>query len=349
MNDAEHWAVLGLKAGASSDEIKSAYRRLARDNHPDRNPDDPEAAERFRRAAEAYRALSRSEPAPKTIPGAAPRPETEAREVFDKVFGGGRRRSIRGADLRYTLSLDFVSAVRGGPQTVRVPGKKACQHCGGTGAEPGTTPLLCPSCRGEGRIAQKRGFFESKETCPKCQGRGRIFPKPCRICGGRGEVDAEQAVPLKVPAGVKDGARLRVAGAGQAGEGGGAPGDLFVVIEVEAHPLFSRDGNDIVVEAPISFALATLGGHVRIPTLDGVVKMKVPAGSSSGRIFRLKGKGVDGGDQRVVLTVETPDALSEEAAEALQRYQELEDTQGSLPRIHAFRAAVASFEDESRG
>lgn len=346
---AEALAALGLPAGASKDDIKSAYRRLARENHPDHNPDDPEAAKRFRVAAQAYRTLTEETKSPSA--DSPPRPEASPGEIFEKVFGRGRgrRRSVRGADLKYTLRIDFMEAVAGGSRTIHVPGNVTCRRCGGTGAEPGSTPLLCPRCRGEGVLPRRKGFFEAKETCPQCQGRGRIFPDPCRSCDGRGHNDVEREIPLQLPLGVKDGTRLRVSGEGQPGEGGAPPGDLYVVIEVEPHPLFAREGDDVVVEVPVSFPLAALGGHVRIPTLQGAVRMRVPPGSVSGRVFRLKGKGFDGGDQRVVLRLEMPDQLSEEAEQALRRYGELEDTQDGLPLAHAFRAAVARQDQKGRG
>ncbi|MEL6183521.1 MAG: DnaJ C-terminal domain-containing protein, partial [Myxococcota bacterium] len=252
--------VLGVARDAPEDEIRSAYRRLARENHPDRNPDDPAAEARFRSAAEAHQVLTQT---PREAP--SPPPEAAPSEIFDKVFGRGRHRRVRGADLRYTLRISLPEALRGGPQQVRVPAKVSCRRCGGTGAEPGTAPLLCPQCGGTGVVSRKRGFFDAKETCPKCRGRGRLFPKPCQVCHGEGREEVERRIDVVVPAGVSDGTRLRVAGKGQAGEGEGEAGDLFVVIAIEPHPFFTRDGRDVVVEVPVSFATAALGGSVRIP------------------------------------------------------------------------------------
>lgn len=344
MTPEEAARLLGVAPSAPEEEIRSAYRRLARENHPDRNPEDPAAAARFRAAADAHRVLTESprEPAPQ-----APSEGFEASpsEIFDKVFGRGRHRKVRGADLRYTLKLSLLQAVRGGRHEIQVPGKANCRRCGGTGAEPGSSPLLCPKCGGTGTVSRKRGFFDARETCPKCRGRGRLFPAPCTVCDGEGQESIERRIDLVVPAGVSDGTRLRLAGEGQAGEGGAEAGDLFVVLAVEPHPLFRRDGRDLVLDLPVSFTTAALGGSVRIPTLDGVVRLKVPPGSASGRTFRLEGKGVDGGDQRVVLSVEVPESLSEAAEAALRTYAELEVEQGDLPRQKAFRAALKALEE----
>lgn len=361
MSSLDPWGVLGLEPGASAEAIKAAYRRIARESHPDRNPGDRQAEERFRQAAEAYRALTASPSGPpgtsepKTAggdPSSPPDGETTsnegvASEVFGKVFGRRRRpKRERGVDLRYNLRLGFTEAARGGERLIRVPGKATCKRCGGTGAELGSSPIICHRCRGEGSVPRRTGFFESWDPCPECQGRGRLQTDPCRVCQGLGEVDVEREIPVALPQGVSSGTRLRVAGEGQPGKGGGEPGDLFVVIEVDPHPLFERDGDDLLLEVPISFAMAVLGGHVRIPTLDGIVRLRVPPGSGSGRVLRLKGKGFGGGDQRVTLRVETPKSLSETARASLEAYAAAEAKDGALAAVSAFREAVERFEAE---
>ena len=342
MTPDDHLAVLGLEPGASPEQIKSAYRRVARDNHPDRNPGDPEAAERFRRAADAYRALGAREQGPRSK---TPTGARTTSEVFHEVFG--RRpthKRERGADLRYTLRLSFLEAARGGERVIRVPSQETCRRCGGTGAEPGSSPVLCPECHGQGTRPRRIGFFEVRDPCPTCQGRGRLQTDPCRACSGLGEVTVDREIPIPLAAGVVAGTRLRVAGEGQRGVGGAENGDLFVVIDVESHPLFTRDERDLVIEVPIPFTVAAFGGHVRVPTLDGVVRMRVPPGSQSGRVFRLKGKGFDGGDQRVILRIEVPESGSEEARRALDAYARIEEHEQLLPRVRGFHEAVAIFE-----
>lgn len=347
MSEAEHLAALGLEPGASPEAVKAAYRRVARENHPDRNPDDPAAAERFRRAAEAYRALRAGGSVARGRPSERPAAERPS-DAFEQVFGRGRqRRREPGVDLKYTLTLGFLEAAGGGERWIRVPGKATCKRCGGTGAELGSSPILCRRCEGRGSVGTRQGFFERPETCPECLGRGRVQTDPCRACQGVGEVDIEREVPVAFSPGVTSGTRLRVAGEGQPGTGGAPPGDLYVVIEVEPHPLFERDGDDLLVEVPVGFALAAAGGHVRVPTLDGVVRMRVPPGSGSGRVFRLKGKGIAGkGDQRVVLRVEVPERLSAEARAALDAYAALEAEHDLLPGRRAYLDALAAFERE---
>lgn len=341
MSEADHLAALGLRPGATPEDIKAAYRRIARENHPDRNPDDPEAAERFRRAADAYRALGAGAGSA-ARPGERPPPRA-AGDVFEQVFGRRRKRE-RGVDLRYALTLGFLEAARGGERTIRLPGKATCPRCRGTGAERGSTPVLCSRCKGSGEIREKRGFFDRSATCPECRGRGRLHSDPCSACDGAGEVERARSVIVPFPAGVAHGARLRIAGQGQPGTGGADPGDLYVVIDVEPHPLFERDGNDVRVEVPVPFALAAAGGTVEVPTLSGVVRMKVPPGSGSGRVFRLAGKGFEGGDQRVVLRIETPPTLTERARAALDAYARVEREDGLLPGVAAYRSALAELE-----
>ena len=336
MSEAAHLRALGLEPGASKEEIRSAYRRIARDNHPDKSPGDEAAATRFRAAAEAYRALgSRASSSAATPPPEAPR---SAGDVFDAVFN--RQGASRGHDLRYTLTLSLAEVARGGERTIRVPGRATCRRCGGTGAELGSSPILCQTCKGSGSAAQRRGPFELKRDCPTCRGRGRLQSDPCGACRGSGDVEVEREIPFLLPPGVQSGTRLRVAGEGEPGRRGGEPGDLFVVIEVAPHPLFERDGNDLVVEVPISFAVAALGGHVRVPTLDGIVRARVPPGSASGRVLLVKRKGIDGGDIRITLRIEVPESLDDATRAALETYAALEKEHDQLPGARAYDALI---------
>lgn len=346
MTDEAYLAVLGLAPGASREDVKSAYRRVARENHPDRNPNDPDAAERFRSATEAYRNLTAEGAEPLQEP--TPPSRSSATEIFDKVFAKAKSTlsKQRGADLKYTLRLEFMEAARGGEKVIRVPREATCRRCDGSGAEPGSTFAICPVCDGEGTVGRKIGFFERNETCSECGGSGRIPSESCVQCGGRGVVAVDEEITLKLAPGVAAGTRLRVAGEGQPGTEGGEPGDLFVVIEVSSHPFFARDGDDLLVTAPIPFVVAAAGGHVTIPTLDGVVRMRIPAGSPSGRVFRLQGKGFSGGDQRVTVVIDVPEVSDDGAKAALQVYAERESALGLIPRVAAFEQAVSSFENE---
>jgi molecular chaperone DnaJ len=342
----DYYEVLGVSKSASADEIKKAYRRLAMKHHPDRNKDDADAETRFKEAKEAYEALSDDDKRAaydrfghEGVSGAgvggmggfsAEGFSDIFGDVFGDIFGGGGRRSgpqvFRGADLAYELRLDLERAVSGDTVTIEVPSQVACETCDGSGARKGTTPSQCSTCGGAGQVRMQQGFFSIQQTCPACKGAGTMISDPCETCHGRGRVRKTRSLSVKVPAGVDDGDRIRLSGEGEAGRNGGPPGDLYVEIRVEPHKLFSRDGADLSCEVPISFATATLGGEVELPTLEGNVSLKVPAGTQSGKIFRLRGKGVTivrdprKGDLFARVAVETPVNLTGKQKELLRQF-----------------------------
>ncbi len=341
----DYYEALGVAQNASDDELKKAYRRMAMKYHPDRNPDDPAAAERFKEAKEAYEVLSdpRKRAAYDQFGHAGVDPNAAAgggfrtgagagfRDIFDEVFGdifGGARgpgaRAFRGADLRYELELGLEEAVQGTTVKVRVPTKVSCEECGGSGAAKGSQPARCNTCDGVGQVRIQQGFFSIQQTCPRCRGTGNVITDPCRKCRGEGRVFEHKSLSVKVPPGVDTGDRIRLAGEGEPGEQGGPPGDLYVEIRVKAHPIFTREGNDLLCEVPISYPAAALGGEVEVPTLQGRAKIKVPAETQSGRLFRLRGKGVHpvrggaAGDLICRVVVETPVNLNERQKELLR-------------------------------
>lgn len=351
-----HLGTLGLDASASAEEIKAAYRKMARDHHPDLNPGDPEAAARFRAAAEAYRGLSEAvetggteDRASAGAPSVAEEVVDAASAAFEAVFGRSRDRKTRGRDHRYRLTIDLAEAARGCVREIEVQGRAPCSTCGGTGAKPGSSPMLCSTCRGQGTVKRKLGFIERNETCRACGGKGRLVDEPCLMCQGEGEQTVPRKLEVKVPPGVDTGTRLRIGEGGEPGKNGGPAGDLFVLIEVQAHSLLRREGKDLVTEVPISFAEATLGGQVEVPTLDGVVRMKIPPGSDSGRTFRLSGRGINGGEQRVVVRVEVPADLPSLAQEALRRYAEAEAQSQGLTARARYQELVETHRKKARG
>lgn len=354
MSKRDYYEVLGVEKGASEDELKKAYRRLAMKHHPDRNPGDKSAEDKFKEAKEAYEVLSDAQkraaydrfghagvdPSMRGGPGGGPGfdPNEAFGDLFGDVFGeifggaGGRRRGggpqvFRGADLRYGLALDLEQAVHGATVEIEVPTLVGCKTCDSTGSAKGSAPETCATCHGHGVVRMQQGFFSIQQTCPRCRGAGKTVKDPCRTCRGRGRVEDSKRLSVKVPAGVDDGDRIRLGGEGQAGENGGPPGDLYVEVQVRPHPIFSRDGADLHCEAPISFTKAALGGEVEVPTLDGRATIKVPAGTQTGRVFRLRGKGVKpvrGGAQGDLLcrvAVETPVDLTREQKELLERFE----------------------------
>ncbi len=340
----DYYEVLGLNRGASDDDLKKAYRRLAMKYHPDRNPDDGNAEERFKETSEAYQILSDGEKRAAydrfghagVDPSAAGGPggfNGSFGDIFSDVFGdifgaarSGRGSVQQGADLRYSLTLDLEQAVRGDDVEVLVPVLAACDDCNGTGAKPGTRPEICPDCSGSGRIRVAQGFFSLQQTCPRCRGAGKVITDPCRGCGGGGRVERRKTLSVRVPAGVDTGDRIRLAGEGEAGLRGGPPGDLYVQIDVREHSIFVRDGRNLYCEVPVSFVQAALGGELEVPTLDGRVKIKVPQETQTGKMFRLRGKGVTPvrgggiGDLLCKVAVETPVRLSEEQKEILREF-----------------------------
>jgi len=344
----DYYEILGVSNDAADDEIKKSYRRLAMKFHPDRNTDDAGAEEKFKEAKEAYEVLKdpdkraaydrfghegvRGGPA-----GGGGFSSEGFSDIFGDVFGdifggggGGRRGAsqvFRGADLGYELKLDLERAVRGESVTIDIPTQVACDDCDGSGAEKGSEPVKCTTCAGVGQVRMQQGFFSIQQSCPTCKGAGTQITDPCKACHGRGRNSKTKTLNVKVPAGVDDGDRIRLSGEGEAGRNGGPAGDLYVEIRVEPHKIFEREGSDLSCEVPISFATATLGGDVELPTLDGTVSLKVPDGTQSGKVFRLRGKGVTTvrdhrtGDLFARVAVETPVNLTPEQEKLLGKFE----------------------------
>lgn len=343
----DYYDVLGVARTCDEEELKRAYRKLALKLHPDKNPDNRrEAEERFKEVNEAYRVLSDAQRrAQYDRFGHAAFEQGGGFDFggsFDDILGdlfgdffgtgrrgGGRSRARRGADLQYQLAISFVEACRGCEKTISVPRLARCQVCGGRGAMPGTTPQTCPQCNGSGQMRFQQGFFSIAKTCGKCNGHGQIITNPCAECGGAGARRVTYTVNVKIPAGVDAGSRLKLRGEGEAGHNGGPSGDLYVVLDVEEHPIFTREHTDLVCEVPVSIAQAALGTEIDVPTLDGSAHVKVPAGTQSGQLFRLRGRGVPDlngygtGDQLVRVVVETPRKLSARQRELLEEFAKL--------------------------
>ena len=341
----DYYEVLGVSKSASAEEIKKAYRRLAMKHHPDRNKDDTGSEGKFKEVKEAYEVLRDSDKratydrfghdglrgAGMGGPGgfSAEGFSDIFGDVFGDIFGGGARRGgapvFRGADLGYELRLDLERAVSGDTVTIEVPSQVACEVCDGSGAKEGTEPTQCSTCGGAGQVRMQQGFFSIQQTCPACKGAGKMISDPCETCHGRGRVRKTRTLSVKVPAGVDDGDRIRLSGEGEAGRNGGPPGDLYVEIRINPHKIFVRDGADLSCEVPIRFSTAALGGEVELPTLEGNVSLKVPPGTQSGKVFRLRGKGVTTvrdprkGDLFARVAVETPVNLTNEQKELLSK------------------------------
>jgi len=333
----DYYEVLGIEKGASLDDIKKAYRKLAVKYHPDKNPNDPEAEERFKESAEAYGVLSDDEKrarydryghaATNGMGGFDPNQFADFGDILGDLFGFGdffgtsRRRATRAArgnDLRYDLTLEFEEAVFGKDITLNVPRVAACTTCNGSGAKPGTQPVTCSGCAGIGQVRYSQGFFAVARTCPQCGGAGKVIKDRCATCDGAGRIQEEKVISVKVPAGVDDGSRLRVAGEGEAGYNGGPNGDLYVFISVSPHAKFTRRDYDIHSEEPVSVTRAALGGEIKVDTLDGKETLRVGAGTQPNQVFRLRGKGVqflDGsgrGDHYVHVNVRIPSTMTDE-------------------------------------
>ncbi|MDJ0700226.1 MAG: molecular chaperone DnaJ [Woeseiaceae bacterium] len=374
MSKRDYYDVLGVSKTATADEIKKAYRRLAMKFHPDRNKDDSDEAEKkFKEAKEAYEVLKDSDKRATYdrfghdgIRGAGAGgpggfgPEGFGDifgDVFGDIFGGGRRgggpQVFRGADLGYELRLDLEKAVRGDSATIDVPTQVSCDTCGGSGAKKGTDPVKCSTCGGAGQVRMQQGFFSIQQTCPACKGAGTVISDPCTDCHGRGRVQKTKTLSVKVPPGVDDGDRIRLSGEGEAGRNGGPPGDLYVEIRVNPHKIFEREGADLSCEVPVSFATATLGGEVELPTLDGNVALKIPAGTQSGKVFRLRGKGVvtvrdpRTGDLFARVAVETPVNLTGEQKDLLRKLEQSLESGGEKhnPRAGGWLDSVKRFFD----
>ena len=342
----DYYEVLGVSKSASADEIKKAYRRLAMKHHPDRNDEDSGASEKkFKEAKEAYEVLKDSEKkatydqfghdglrsSPGGRGGGAEGFGDIFGDVFGDIFGGGRRAGggpqvFRGADLGYELTLDLEKAISGDTVEIDVPTQVGCASCNGSGAKKGTSPETCSTCGGVGLVRMQQGFFSVQQACPACKGAGTTISDPCDDCHGRGRKRKTRTLSVKVPSGVDDGDRIRLSGEGEAGRNGGPAGDLYVELRVSKHKIFERDGANLACEVPISFTTATLGGEVELPTLDGHVSLKVPPGTQSGKVFRLRGKGVTTvrdprqGDLFAQVAVETPVNLTTEQQDLLEKF-----------------------------
>lgn len=372
MSKRDYYEVLGVERGASEQDIKKAYRRLAMKNHPDRNPDDETAKARFQEASEAYEVLSDAEKR-----GAYDRYGHEAvdgmagagaggfggggsfsdifGDVFGDIFGGGGGRRggpQRGSDLRYTLEIDLEQAVKGTTAKIKIPTLVGCEPCDGSGAKPGSKPVTCTTCGGVGQVRMQQGFFSVQQTCPACHGKGKTISDPCTSCRGQGRVEETKTLSVKVPPGVDTGDRIRLAGEGEAGGDGGPAGDLYVQMAVKAHPLFERDGKHLFCEVPISIADAALGGELEVPTLDGRVKLKIPPETQTGKQFRLRGRGIKPvrggavGDLLCRVVVETPVNLNKKQKELLEEFQRSLEGDSHSPKRKSWFDGVKDFFDD---
>lgn len=364
----DYYEVLGIKKNASNDEIKKSYRRLAMKHHPDRSKEDGDAESKFKEAKEAYEVLSDSDKRAAydqfghdAVRNGPPGGGFSAEgfgdifgDVFGDIFGGGRRsrsQVFRGADLGYELRLDLERAVSGDSVTIEVPTQVACEECDGSGAEKGSEPVKCTTCGGAGQVRMQQGFFAIQQTCPACKGAGTVITDPCSNCHGRGRISKTKRLSVKVPEGVEDGDRIRLSGEGEAGRSGGPPGDLYVEIRVSPHKIFHRNGADLSCEVPISFGTAALGGEIELPTLDGHVSLKIPAGTQSGKKFRLRGKGVTTvrdrrqGDLFARVAVETPINLTAEQESFLRSFDDSisADADTHSPRAGGWLETVKRF------
>jgi molecular chaperone DnaJ len=348
MEDKDYYKILGVSRDASEDQIKKSYRKTAMQYHPDRNPGDKEAEEKFKVASEAYEVLRDPEKREiynrYGIEGLKGSGFTGFRgfedifsafgDIFEDFFGfeaPGRRRTVArpGADLRYDLKISFHDAAFGKEAEIEIPKNVLCDTCSGTGAKPGTYPTQCPNCNGTGQVTRSQGFFTISTTCGHCRGEGTIISHPCKDCRGHGRLRKTKKIQLKIPPGVDTGSKLRIRGAGEDGHRGGPPGDLFVFIYVEPHDFFSRHGDDVVCQIPISFAQAALGTEIEVPTLNGEKKLSIPKGVESGEILRIRGegfpkmRGYGRGDQVVQVVVRTPKNLTKRQEELLKEFEEI--------------------------
>ena len=355
----DYYETLGVAKNASEDEIKKAYRKMAMKHHPDRNPDNKTAEAKFKEAKEAYEMLSdqNKREAYDRYGHAGVDPNMNMGgagaggfysggfadafgDIFGDIFGGGRNRGgggpqmYRGADLRYNLEISLEQAANGFETTIRVPSWEACDTCSGTGAKPGTSPTTCATCGGSGQVRMQQGFFSIQQTCPKCQGKGKIIADPCGSCHGVGRIKRNKTLEVKIPAGIDDGMRIRSSGNGEPGQNGGPPGDLYVEVHIKPHPIFQREGDDLHCEVPLSFAKAAIGGEVEVQTLGGKVSFTVPEGTQTGKVFRVRGKGIKGvrsghtGDLFCHVVVQTPVKLTDKQKELLSELEKLLDAGG---------------------
>ena len=362
----DYYEILGVAKGASADEIKKAYRKLAVKLHPDKNPGDKGAEDNFKELGEAYEAVSDPDKraaydryghaafAQGSGPARGGAGFHDPFDIFREVFGGGgggggagggifeqffggggggakqdRESRQRGSDLRYDMQITLEEAAFGAEKEIEVSKLSACGACSGTGAEKGSRVVTCHTCGGRGQVVSSRGFFQVSQTCPRCRGVGQIIEKPCRVCEGEGRVEKTTRIKLKIPAGIAEGSRLRSSRNGEAGVRGGAHGDLYVVVHIKEHAIFQREEDNLYCELPISFTLAALGGEIAVPTLEGKANLKVPAGTQSGQVFKLRDKGIvnvngrDRGDLMARLMVEVPTRLNAEQRQKLEEFSEL--------------------------
>ena len=376
MSKRDYYEVLGVQRNASEAELKKAFKRLAMKHHPDRNPDDTAAEEKFKEAKEAYEILGDAQKraaydqfghagVDASMGGGHPGGNASFSDIFGDVFGdifsggGGpgssQQRARRGADLRYNMELSLEDAVRGTTAKIRVPTSVACSTCGGSGAQKGSKPEQCTTCGGVGQVRMQQGFFSLQQTCPQCQGAGQMIKNPCGTCHGQGRTQEHKTLSVKVPAGVDNGDRIRLSGEGEAGERGAPSGDLYVQIAVKEHPLFVRDENNLYCEVPISFVTAAIGGSLEVPTLNGKVKLKIPAETQTGKMFKLRGKGVKSvrggpvGDLLCRIQIETPVNLNGKQKELLKHFDETMSDQGAKkhsPKEHSWLDGVKKFIDD---
>lgn len=349
----EFYDLLGINRDASDDDIKKAYRKMAMKYHPDRNPDSKDAEEKFKEIKEAYEVLSDSQKRATYDQYGHAGLEQNAggfggggagfggfgdafSDIFGDIFGGragtagggGRGNVYRGSDLRYNMEITLEEAARGCEKQIRIPAVDSCEACDGSGAKSGTSPKTCPTCGGQGQVRMQQGFFSIQQTCPTCHGNGRVIADPCGVCNGSGRVKKSKTLNVKVPVGVDNGDRIRLSGEGEPGVNGGPHGDLYVVTHIKEHSVFQRDGQNLHCEMPISFATAALGGEIEIPTLEGVAKLKIPAETQSGQVFRLRGKGIrplrgtTQGDLMCHVVVETPIKLTERQKQLLRDFDD---------------------------
>ncbi len=363
----DYYEILGVDKNVSEKDLKKAYRRVAMKHHPDRNPDDKAAEEKFKEASEAYEILSDSQKRAAYDQyghdGVDPQMGAGAggfgnfSDIFGDVFGdifggaggGGRRGPQRGSDLQYTLQVTLEQAVKGTTAKIKVPTLVSCDTCDGSGAKAGSKPVQCTTCGGVGQVRMQQGFFSVQQTCPACRGQGTIIKDPCGDCHGQGRIEETKTLSVKVPPGVDTGDRIRLSGEGEAGPAGGVAGDLYVQIAVKAHDIFEREGANLYCEVPINFADAVLGGELEVPTLDGRVKLKVPSETQTGKLFRLRGKGVTPvrgstkGDLLCRVVVETPVNLSGKQKEILREFQESLEGKKHSPRQNTWFEGMKDF------
>ena len=372
----DFYELLGCAKGAGAEDLKRAYRKLAMQWHPDRNPGDKAAEQKFKAINEAYDVLKDDQKRAAYDRfghaafenggrGAGPGDFGFASgfaDIFDEMFGdfmGGRRgqqSATRGNDLRYNMEITLEEAFKGKQATVRVPTLIGCESCSGTGAEAGSKPVTCPTCHGHGRVRAQQGFFTIERTCPSCHGGGRVIENPCRVCSGQGRVRREKTLAVSIPAGVEDGNRIRLSGEGEAGVRGGASGDLYIFLSVRPHRFFQRDGANIQCRVPIEMATAALGGTIEVPAIDGTrAKLTIPAGTQTGRQFRIKGKGMSvlrspsRGDMYIEVTVETPVNLTKRQQELLREFAEAGDgKRATSPEAEGFFSRVKEFFEDLR-